>query len=154
MIDRWPQHADRPHYVYRAFDDDDRLLYIGCTLNFERRQAEHRWYRPWADRIARWEVEQYPNQRDALAAEEAAITAESPEFNAMYNGAGLTGWNDERRTSDTCLHGHSWAENAKVNAQGNRICRECERDARRRYDRKRRNTRPSTLARDAERVSS
>jgi predicted GIY-YIG superfamily endonuclease len=137
MIDRFPEHAGRPHFVYRAFDAEGGLLYIGCTLDFERRRKEHTWHQPWANRIARWDVERYENQRDALLAEEAAIKAESPEFNAMYNGAGLTGWNDERRASETCLHGHPWSENAKVNAQGVRICRECDRIATWRHDAKR-----------------
>jgi predicted GIY-YIG superfamily endonuclease len=136
-VNRFPQYAGRPHVVYRAYDDADRLLYIGCTLDFERRQAEHRWHRPWADRIARWETTEYPDQASALAAEEQAIASERPEFNAMYNGAGLTGWNDERRQSDTCLHGHPWGENAVINAQGVRICVTCKRIATWRYDAKR-----------------
>ncbi len=153
MIDRWPQYARRPHYVYRAYDDAGSLLYVGCTLDFERRRREHEQKRPWADRIARWEVVGYPTQEPALLAEEEAIKAESPEFNAMYNGAGLTGWNDERRAAETCLHGHPWADHAETNAQGRRICGECKRIAWRRHDRKRRNTRPSTLERDQRQAS-
>lgn len=137
MIDRWPQHADRPHVVYRAFDATGHLLYIGCTLDFDRRRAEHMQRRTWARDVHRWETTEYPDQASALAAEEAAIKAEAPEHNAMYNGAGLTGWNDERRSSETCLHGHPWDENAKMNAQGLRICATCERIATWRHDARR-----------------
>lgn len=137
MIDRWPQHADRPHFVYRAFDADTRLLYVGCTLDFERRKAEHTYMRPWGRDVARWTVERFEDQRSALAAEERAIAAEKPLHNAMYNGAGLTGWNEERRASDACVHGHPWSENVKTNAQGMRICATCERIAGWRYDAKR-----------------
>ena len=137
MIDRWPEHADKPHYVYRLFDADRTLLYIGCTLDFPRRLADHRQKQPWRDRIAWWLFDYYPDQGSALIAEEEAIRAESPAYNAMYNGAGLTGWNDERRQSETCLHGHPWEGNAKVNAQGIRICKECDRIATWRHDAKR-----------------
>lgn len=125
MIDRWPEYADRPHYLYRLFDADQTLLYIGCTIDFPKRLAEHRRKQPWADRIIWWLFDHYPDQASALVAEEEAIKAESPEFNAMYNGAGLTGWNAERRASDTCLHGHPWDDNAKVTSQGVRICETC-----------------------------
>lgn len=63
-------------------------------------------------------------------------------------GGGLRAWMKERRASDCCLHGHPWSENAEINAQGIRICTTCKRIAQRKYDRKRRNTRPSTLERD------
>ena len=151
VINRFPQYADRPHFVYRAFDAADRLLYIGCTVNFEQRRRTHEQRSPWAHRVDRWDVERFDTQAPALLGEEAAIKAEHPEFNAMYNGAGLTGWNDERRAAETCLHGHPWEENARTNAQGMRVCHTCQKEAWRRHDRKRRNTRPSTIARDAER---
>lgn len=137
VLDRFPEHADKPHYVYRFFDASDRLLYIGCTLDWKRRENEHRWYTPWSDDIAHCEVVRYPDQASALLAEEEAIKAESPVHNAMYNGAGLTGWNEERRQSETCLHGHPWEGNSRVTSQGIRVCRECERIANWRYDAKR-----------------
>lgn len=137
MIDRWPEHADRPHFVYRAFDVADRLLYVGCTLDFDRRKREHLQRTSWAPIAVRWEVERFETQEPALKAEQVAIETERPQHNAMYNGAGLTGWNDERRASDTCLHGHPWDSNAKINPQGLRICATCERIATWRYDAKR-----------------
>lgn len=139
VLNRHPHLADQPHFVYRAVDADDRLLYVGCTVDFERRQREHMWHRRWpVDRVARWEVEQFATQAPALLAEQHAIETERPLFNAMYNGAGLTGWNDERRAAETCLHGHPWAENARINSQGIRVCRTCYREAGRRHDAKRR----------------
>ena len=137
VLNRFPQHADLPAVVYRAFDAHGELLYIGCTIHFERRRKEHE-RKLWGHRIARWETVEYECHHDALLAEEEAIKAEQPVFNAMYNGAGLTGWNDERRAAETCLHGHPWAENARINSQGIRVCRTCYREAGRRHDAKRR----------------
>lgn len=141
MIDRWPQHADRPHCVYRLYAVDRSLLYIGCTLDFPKRLARHQRRQPWAGEIATWAVQWFDAQAPALAAEEAAIKAEAPRHNAMYNGAGLTGWNDERRSSTTCLHGHEWTpENTYLTRKGLRVCRECKREHGRRHDAKRRHS--------------
>lgn len=72
---------------------------------------------------------------------------------SVADGGGLARWTKQRQSADECLHGHPWDENAETNAQGIRVCRTCKRIAQRKYDRKRRNTRPSTLLRDAERRS-
>lgn len=56
---------------------------------------------------------------------------------SVREGGGLARWTKERQASDTCPHGHPWAENAKVNAQGIRICKECDRIATWRHDAKR-----------------
>ena len=138
VLNRFPQHADRPHFVYRAFDADDRLLYVGCTIDVDKRRRKHGRTSSWAKQATRWTVERFATQAPALLAEQHAIETERPQFNAMYNGAGLTGWNDERRAAETCLHGHVWAEHGFINAQGRRVCRECRRDHGRRHDAKRR----------------
>ena len=142
--ERHPHLADAPHVVYRLLDTNGDLLYIGCTVDPERRLAEHR-RKPWGDEIAAWQFDEFVDAESAFLAERDAIASESPRYNAMHNGAGLTGWNDERRASDTCLHGHPWDENAKVNAQGVRICAECARVSALVYDAKR--GRVSALAR-------
>lgn len=129
--------ADRPHFLYRLLAADGALLYLGCTVDPERRLAEHR-RKPWGRLIAAWQFDEFADSRSAYAAERDAIASESPAHNAMHNGAGLTGWNDERRSADTCLHGHPWAENAFIKASGLRACRSCVRESYTRHDRKRR----------------
>ena len=37
------------------------------------------------------------------------------------------------RARTHCLHGHLWAEQALTNAQGNRICHQCKKDAQARW---------------------
>jgi hypothetical protein len=44
----------------------------------------------------------------------------------------------EIRTAAECKRGHAWAEHAKTNSQGRRICAECARESGRRYDQRRR----------------
>ena len=128
--------SDAPHFLYRLLNSSGHLLYLGCTVDPERRLAEHR-RKPWGNEIAAWQFDEFSDALSAYAAERDAITAESPQYNAMHNGAGLTGWNEQRRQSDTCLHGHPWEGNVKVNAKGIRICKECDRIATWRHDAKR-----------------
>jgi predicted GIY-YIG superfamily endonuclease len=67
--------------VYRAFDANDRLLYIGCTTSFEARMKNHELNSPWwlfRDRI---ETQEFPTHADALAEESEAIATEHPRWN-------------------------------------------------------------------------
>lgn len=77
-----------PHYLYRCFDEDGRLLYIGCTSNVEKRMSVHRsnrrqkasrWLRVCMDR---YEVDgPFLSLEAARGAERDAIAAERPLFN-------------------------------------------------------------------------
>lgn len=87
-----PGYADEEHVVYRLFDKDGGLLYIGMTGNFRARLREHRHGAAGAThpqivaikrRLATWTTTPYPNRFDALSAERAAIRAEGPELNTL-----------------------------------------------------------------------
>lgn len=39
--------ADKPHFVYSLRDSEDRLLYVGCTVDLTVRIAQHRSSQPW-----------------------------------------------------------------------------------------------------------
>lgn len=69
--------------VYRLFDKDDNLLYIGCSINLFNRLLAHvspsGWR--WGQLVARWEYEVYPDHESALHAEKLAILAENPPHN-------------------------------------------------------------------------
>jgi hypothetical protein len=81
-----------PHAVYRIFDAQDRLLYIGCTEDVDWRISQHRDIfntLPGGDLIsrsyARHTSEEYPNRLAARDAERAAIKAEAPWLNRHHN---------------------------------------------------------------------
>lgn len=89
-------HAD--HYVYRCYDSDGTLLYIGCTTDVARRIAGHlggkskqvssRWL---AASIDRYEVDGPFDGRDAgRDAEREAIRTEQPLFNLQERR--MPGW--------------------------------------------------------------
>jgi predicted GIY-YIG superfamily endonuclease len=70
----------RPTVLYRFFDAEDRLLYVGITCHLPRRLSEHQRKR-WTDDAARVELERFTTREEALAAERAAIQTEHPSVN-------------------------------------------------------------------------
>jgi predicted GIY-YIG superfamily endonuclease len=74
--------------VYRVYDDADRLIYVGCTYDLDKRIRAHRGGSWWRSQIARVvAVAQYPARREALAAERHAIETEAPRWNRMFRWA-------------------------------------------------------------------
>lgn len=71
------------HVVYRCYDADDQLLYIGCTRDLDYRMS----LQPLIlmRRLALVTTEDYPNRVEARAAERAAIKAEAPLLNKQHN---------------------------------------------------------------------
>lgn len=75
--------TERDHWVYRAWDADGRLLYIGCTKNLKQRRAAHAtgtdsdWY-PFATRFRAYGPYTYETAR---AIERQAIETEESYFN-------------------------------------------------------------------------
>jgi predicted GIY-YIG superfamily endonuclease len=70
----------RPHYVYRHYDADRQVLYIGCTHNPEQRfrtQSKAEWWPLVADT----EVIGPMPYAEALHAETWAIRADRPPHN-------------------------------------------------------------------------
>lgn len=71
--------------VYRHFDGDGRLLYVGCTLNPIQRTIHHSTQAKWFERIAHITIEWFDSSSDALEAERSAIRDEGPLFNGKGN---------------------------------------------------------------------
>lgn len=69
--------------VYRHFDDQGRLLYVGLSADPKRRTYEHSSRSDWALEIARMDAVWFPTRELAQAAEEKAIKEESPLHNIM-----------------------------------------------------------------------
>lgn len=81
-----PRHGDEPTALYRWYDEDGVLLYVGVSFNPAARLTTHRYGpAPWR-RIKRIELAWYDNRAAAFAAESEAIRTEDPLLNA--NGPG------------------------------------------------------------------
>jgi len=70
--------------LYRYFDADGKLLYVGISLSPTYRQSQHRDASPWYERIARMQVEWFESRRLAMDAERYAIQSELPECNIVH----------------------------------------------------------------------
>lgn len=68
--------------MYKAFDECERLLYVGVTSNFTGRRSQHgRSDSQWFDRDVRWEFYWFATRATAETAESYAIVTEEPLFN-------------------------------------------------------------------------
>lgn len=70
-----------PHFVYRCFGADGRLLYIGCSVAPKTRLDQHRLTSWWYEQVAETRVTVFPNRDYALWKEAQAIAAENPRWN-------------------------------------------------------------------------
>lgn len=79
-------------YVYRAFDTQDRLLYVGCTSDPLNRFNCHRSHKsPWLPFAARLTWEVFPTRTAAFGAESLAIMGEEPRYNQAGKRGAVTG---------------------------------------------------------------
>ncbi len=67
--------------LYRHFDKDGRLLYVGVSLSALSRLAQHRDASHWFQEIASVKIEVFEDRKAALAAERDAIVKENPLHN-------------------------------------------------------------------------
>lgn len=82
-----------PHWLYRWYDAQENLLYVGISNDPERRMREHLDdpRKPWTrEPGVQFEVEPepYPTRTAVLAAEERAIWREAPIWNVVHNRDG------------------------------------------------------------------
>jgi hypothetical protein len=80
MIKRSEPLQSRPYQVYRLYDKQDVLLWVGSSFQVNTRLSEHRRC-PWGKDISRVTRETYPNQQAAHIAEDYAIIHEMPLHN-------------------------------------------------------------------------
>jgi predicted GIY-YIG superfamily endonuclease len=69
--------------VYRFFDAQDVLLYIGITEDPKSRFASHEALKPWWGDVARHAIEWRETREEAAVAEIEAIQAERPAWNVV-----------------------------------------------------------------------
>jgi predicted GIY-YIG superfamily endonuclease len=77
--------------LYRFFDANGVLLYIGATSNFANRAAHHAARQPWWTDVTDIKVEHLESREALLAAEKDAIDIEGPLHNVIY-GSAPTPW--------------------------------------------------------------
>jgi transcriptional regulator with XRE-family HTH domain/predicted GIY-YIG superfamily endonuclease len=73
------------HVLYRMFDADNRLLYVGLTNNPKDRFGSHRSAKHWWSGVATITLETFSTPQELVAAERAAIENEKPLHNILHN---------------------------------------------------------------------
>lgn len=70
--------------LYRAYDANDQLLYIGISHQVLARFDQHAHTSEWSDQCSYVILEHYQFRRQALAAEKIAIQNENPKYNQVH----------------------------------------------------------------------
>lgn len=74
--------------LYRLYDANDQLLYVGISHEPEARLRDHKWaphHDKWTKHVDRHEIAWYPSRTAAQTAEIAAIREERPRHNGAHN---------------------------------------------------------------------
>lgn len=112
-------------FLYRLWDQEGTLLYVGVTVNPFNRPWMHRSQKAWGAEIHRDTLEEFPSKEAALVAEREAIIREKPKYNKRLTYA-------TRLSDDQVCQFHraldiAWAEILKTDidrALGNLIIQE------------------------------
>lgn len=70
--------------LYRFFDADGSLLYVGITKHVGQRWSWHMRNQPWWQEVHRLTAEWHDTREDASVAEIAAIKSERPAYNVAH----------------------------------------------------------------------
>lgn len=79
MVDR-----TGPTDLYRQYDKDENLLYIGISINARARHVQHKVSSEWVAEVATIRIENYSTRADAEKAEREAIANERPLYNSQH----------------------------------------------------------------------
>lgn len=75
---------DVTHALYRFFDSDRQLLYVGLTVDPGARWSSHCKEKPWWHEVDTVKVETFPTRDLVIKAEREAIETEHPRYNIVH----------------------------------------------------------------------
>ncbi|QGJ90324.1 G-I-Y-Y-I-G endonuclease [Mycobacterium phage Chuckly] len=76
--------SDKPHILYRFYNAEDDLLYIGITNNPRSRFNQHHADKAWFKSVARSTMQHFATRAELETAEVAAIQSEMPRYNVAH----------------------------------------------------------------------
>ena len=74
----------KKYYLYRFYDKNEELLYVGVSLNYLMRISQHRSIAEWFDSVANVRIERCKNRLDMYQKEIRAVQKESPLHNIQH----------------------------------------------------------------------
>lgn len=112
---------ERPHFLYRCYDDTGRLIYAGCTVAPIQRMEQHRANSWWFGQVRRIRYTIFPNKEYALYIELRAIQQEHPRWNIRGRDRSLWGAEDYRDLHHTLTKNGATEERlARVRTEASR----------------------------------
>lgn len=72
-------------WLYRFFNEDNELLYVGISNNVLNRWKQHQADKPWFDEVVTFTREKFATRDEVERAEIMAIVNEKPRYNVTYN---------------------------------------------------------------------
>ena len=72
------------HVLYRFYNSNAKLLYVGITNNPENRFGNHRREKPWWNQVTAITLERFSTRGELAQAEIEAIQTERPKYNLAY----------------------------------------------------------------------
>ena len=85
--------------LYRLYDAEDQLLYIGISWSAIARMSQHKAEKPWFGDVARIEVTKCSSRAEATNLERQAIQAERPLHNKQHTVSSKPGFKVKSSTS-------------------------------------------------------
>lgn len=76
---------EKPNALYRFFDAENELLYVGITCNPSARIKAHKSDKEWWADVASMTMEHFDTREELEEAERNAIRIERPRFNIIHN---------------------------------------------------------------------
>lgn len=70
--------------LYRIYDDDGDLLYVGASINPGRRIRGHAQTQPWWDEASKITLERLGSWEELIESETRAIELENPRYNVIH----------------------------------------------------------------------
>ena len=71
--------------LYRLFDADDQLLYVGISRNWRERFHAHEKAQPWWNEVTKITLERFDSREAVAEAERVAIKVERPTKNKQHS---------------------------------------------------------------------
>lgn len=89
--------------LYRIFDGDGALLYIGATTSLATRIASHAQTQPWWDEASEIKLKRFETFEELAKAEVLAIEFEHPKYNVLHSKPPVWAWKPRGRRGDGSL---------------------------------------------------
>lgn len=81
----WTKKPVDDQSLYRLFNDNGDLLYVGISSNELRRWKEHAKTKSWWREVHTFTIERFPSRSSVEKAEREAIVSEHPRYNVIHN---------------------------------------------------------------------